>query len=83
MKTTSIVRSQQGAWRWQTPYRIHYYQSSASVDGVLRWRLTGTSAKLTWARARTLAGHCRTGGLHRLPVVSNAERDSIYSNDDH
>lgn len=84
MKTTQrIVRSKQGSWRWQTPYRVHTYRIVPTADGKeLRWELTHRSAKQTLAKIRKHWPELdRCGGLGRRKIDTTAAREAIYNKD--
>ena len=84
MQTTQrIVREQQGAWCWQTPYRVMTYVAAPGADGQLRWRRIEQSPKYTLAQARRVAPMAECGGIHGRPVMTAENRHALYDCDDH
>ena len=83
MKTTRIVRCAQGAWKWQTPYQVVTYEARAGAGGrLLIWRILAASRKLTLDRAiAATGGRACMGGLGNRRVMSDTDRDAVYSRD--
>lgn len=80
MKTTRIAIQAQGSWRWQTPYRIQEYEAKPSSDGRhLIWKMVSRSRKLTRTRAEMHAPAAAMGGIGNRRVMSDADRDAVYS----
>jgi phage portal protein BeeE len=80
MTTQRAVRQQQGAWRWQIPYRVQTYVARAGSDGYLRWYLDRVGNKVT---AKRLPDDIEFGGIHGRLVMTDAQRDAVYSDDNH
>lgn len=80
-RETRIVRQAQGAWRWQTPYRVQTYVARPGAGGALVWKLAGRSPKMTLAQATARAPHALWGGLGNRRVMTEADRAAVYNAD--
>ena len=70
MKTTRIVVSEQGSWKWQKAYRISEYIAHVSKDGRLLWKLSYKSSKYSMPQLKRAGlDTLKHGGLHNTPVT--------------
>lgn len=84
IEAIGIVRSNQGSWRWQTPYTVRGYKTRKLKNNEVVYYLSNKlSRKLTYKKALSFARYAADGlpifrgGLHNVRPINLNIKNSL------